>query len=491
MSLQMHIDRDASRPIYKQIAGQIRQQIREARLPVGARLPAIRQLASTLGVTRLTIQTAYDELRAEGWIETHVGKGTFVARTARPETLMANVGHSMTPSGVLDDQPRIDQIKIVRSLAYTEPDPDLFPAGTFWHHLNKLRTQAADLLRYNWPQGDAELRTVVANQLRERGVEAMPDDIMVTAGVTQGIALVVQALTRPGDFVAVERPTHLGLLNTLRAHNVEPVPVAMDKHGPRLDELERIIAQYRPRFFHTVPNFHNPTGTLASQQRRADLLSLARQHGLMLVEDDSCGPLHYDGDPIPALKSQDTADLVVYLTSVSKTMMPGLRVGYAVAPRPLHQQIVTLRRASDFCGPPFVQRALVGFIREGDYRQHLRRVLPIYRERRDTLMHALDAHMAPDVSWTYPSGGFACWLTLPPGIVAADVQREALRRGFAFTPGEAFLTEPTDHGHLRICFASQPASVITEAAGVLARVIDDCLRRADPAPLPLDPTPDA
>jgi DNA-binding transcriptional MocR family regulator len=403
---------------------------------------------------------------------------------------MNAVGHSTTPTGVLDDQPRIDQIAIVRSLAYTEPDPDLFPSGEFWHHLNRLRLESRDLLRYNWPQGDAELRSVLASMLRERGVEAMPDDILVTAGMTQGVALAVQALTRPGDTVAVERPTHLGLLNSLRLHNVQAIDVPMDRHGPRLDELERIIVQYRPRFFHTMPAYQNPTGTLMSVERRRDLLALARRHRLMIVEDDSCGHLDYDGDPPPALKAADDSELVIYLTSTSKIMMPGLRVGWAVVPRPLHEDIINLRRSLDFCGPPFVQRALANFIKEGDLKRHLRRIIPVYRERRDTLLHALATHMPPDVRWTEPSGGYACWLTLPAGVDAIGVHRAALRRGFAFTPGDAFLTGPDDRDHLRICFASQPPEVITEAVTVLARTIaehqPDADRWAYPGPLPPD-----
>ena len=486
MPFPFRIDRDSALPLYHQIAGQIRQQIRDGLLPVGAKLPPIRQMAEQLGVTRLTAQTAYDELHAQGWIETVVGRGTFVAGTARPEALIDAVGHSMLPGDVLDDQHRIDQIAIVRSFAYAEPDPNLFPSSELWGEIGRLREESATLLRYSWPQGDPVLRTVLVNLLNERGVEAMPDDILVTAGVTQGVSLVAQALTRPGDAVVVERPTHLGLLNTLRTYGVQPIPVPLDDKGPRLDELERIIVQYRPRFFHTVPNFHHPTGILTSSERRRDLLALARQYGLMLVEDDASGPLAYDGEPDPALKSLDEMEQVVYISSMSKVMMPGLRVGCVVAPRPLHGQLVGLRRASDFCGPPFVQRAVANFIRGGALKRHLRKVVPIYRERRDRLMRDLHWYMPAGVTWARPKGGFTCWLTLPPGVAAADVNREALRCGFAFTPGDAFLTEPETSDHLRICFVSQPIEVIDEAMAVLGRII----KGQSGASFPAAPHPD-
>jgi DNA-binding transcriptional MocR family regulator len=465
------IDRDAARPLYQQIAGQFRQQIREGRLPIGAKLPAIRRLAESLGVTRLTVQTAYDELRAEGWIETAVGRGTFVARSAQPTALMDSVGQSLTPRGVLDDQPRIEQIPIVRSFAYAEPDPALAPWGTFWHAMNRLRPQGADLFRYNPPQGDASLRSALADLLRERGIEAMPDDVLVTAGVTQGISLVVQALTRPGDFVAVEEPTHLGLLSALRAFGVEPIGIRRDRRGPRLDDLERVIAQVRPRFFHVSANFRRPTGESMSSERRSDLLRLARSAGIVLIEDDGSGLLAYDDGAPPALKAQDEDDLVIYLSGMSKVMMPGLRIGYTVAPRPLHDRLIELRRAVDFCGVPFIQQALAIFLKEGELKRHLRRIIPVYRTRRDRLLAELSAQMPPGTSWSHPGGGFTCWLTLPPGVDAGDVHRETLRRGFAFTPGDAFLTQPGPPDHLRICFAGQREGIIAEAMVVLGQVI--------------------
>lgn len=472
MPLSLTVDRDAPQPLYCQIAGQIRAQIGEGRLPPGAKLPAIRVMAQALHVTRLTVQTAYDELRAGGWIETAAGKGTYVAATAQPEALMKAVSQAATPDGVLGDLPRINQISRVRSFASSEPDPQLLPDGVFWRYLMALRPHSAALFRYGWAQGEPELRTALTALLRERGIESMPDDLIITSGATQAAALIVQALTRPGDAVLVERPVHLGLLNILRAHHLEIVEVPLDADGPPLDEVERAVVQRRPRFFYTVPNFHNPTGTLASAERRAGLLSLARRHGLMLIEDDTCGLLAYDGEPPSALKTQDEADQIIHLSSLSRVLMPGLRIGYLLAPQPLRARLITLRQAADHCAPPLMQRALADFLAAGELRAHLRRVLPVYKGRRSRLMHALSAHMPPGAAWTRPAGGFSCWVTLPPGVQALDVQREALRRGFAFTLGDAFLPNPGQGQHLRICFASQPEAYIIEAVKVLAEIIN-------------------
>lgn len=474
MAPPIKVNREASETLYQQIASQIRNQIRTGALPIGAKLPAIRPMATKLGVTRLTVQTAYDELRAEGWIETVVGKGTFIAKSAQPEELMQEVGRSAEPDSVLDDLTRLDEISIVRSLAQAEPDPELFPVGEFWGAMSRLRTAAHELMRYKLAQGDAKLRCSLAGLLRDRGIEAMPDDIVVTTGAIQGLSLVVQALTRQGDFVVVEQPTHLGILHTLESHHLKPLPVPVDENGPNIESLERLIKQFSPRFFLTAPNFQNPTGYQMSEQRRADLLDLAERWGLMIVEDDSRGLLSYDGSLKPALKAGDQHESVIYLNSMSKVLMPGLRVGYVVAPRPTHDELLSIKRAVDYCGPAMTQRALADFIDDGALRRHLQRVVPIYRARRDKLLQTLSSVMPKDVHWTHAKGGFSTWLTLPREVDAMDVHRVALRMGFAFTPGDAFLTEHGrhDHDHLRICFANQPEQVITEAVDVLANVID-------------------
>jgi DNA-binding transcriptional MocR family regulator len=226
-----------------------------------------------------------------------------------------------------------------------------------------------------------------------------------------------------------------------------------------------------------------------SADRRRDLLALARQYRLLIVEDDSCGLLSYNGPTPPALKATDTDELVIYLSSTSKILMPGLRLGWVVAPHPLHRDLIAQRRAADFCGPPFVQRALASFIQDGALKRHLKRVIPVYRDRRDTLLCALKSQMPPQVSWTQPDGGFACWLTLPEGVDATQIHREALRQGFAFTPGDAFLTKPADGHFLRICFASQPSNIIEEAITVLSSIIVEALQRPakiEPFPYPPD-----
>ena len=182
-------------------------------------------------------------------------------------------------------------------------------------------------------------------------------------------------------------------------------------------------------------------------------------------------PLGYDLPPPPPLKSEDYAGIVIHLSGVSKIMMSGLRVGYLVAPEPLRGQLLMLRRAADLCNPPLVQRAVAEFIRRGRLKTHLKHVVPLYAERRNTLMQTLGATMPHYVRWTYPLGGFSCWLSIPQDKIAEDLHKEALEYGVAFTPGEVFSTVSDDDMHLRLCFGNQPPEVIREVVVVLSRLI--------------------
>lgn len=467
--LKLELNREGEQPLYQQIAKQIRQQIRDNYLPIGARLPSIRSLARHLDVARLTVQSAYDELQDHGWIVTAVGRGSFVAQTAHPYEQINAVALEATPQGILNDMARIGEIEVIQSFAYAEPDENYFPLDAFWNVMNNLKSP--ELMSYGSQEGDTRLRVQIAALLRERGVETVPGDIMVTTGVTQGLSLVAQALTSPGDFVIVEQPTHIMFLHLLKAHQITPLGVPMDEYGPRLDILERIIIQYRPRFFYTIPNFHNPTGISMSEERRSRLLALAKKYGLILVEDDIYGLLSYDDSPAKPLKAQDDSDLVIHLGGFSKVLMPGLRLGYVTAPQPLHQRLLSFKHSADLCTPRLTQRTVAIFLQSGHFRAHLKRMLQIYGRRRDRLMAALQRTMPSGVIWQHLKGGFNCWLTLPSRMDCVTVQRLALKRGFAFTPGNAFWFETVSTSHLRICFARQSGHIIDEGIAVLGDVI--------------------
>lgn len=477
MPLTLDVDRDGALPLYRQIAEQIKAQISDGRLPAGARLPTVRQLAEDLGVTRLTVQNAYSDMQADGWVEATVGRGTFVSQSVQTDNGAAQLGAQLTPDGIVRDIVQFNQVVGVRSMAGADPDHSLFPADELYSQVAQLRDDMTGFMRYGPTQGDPQLRVEIAGILRDRGISAVPEDIIVTQGALQALSVVTQTLGQPGDSVIVEQPTFMGFFNVLKAHGLHPVGVPFDDGGPDPDVLDRVVTRYRPRFYYTVPTFHNPTGLSVSPERRDALLTLARDHNLLIVEDDVYGRLWYD-EPAPAsMKSRDDSGLVVYIDSFSKMLMPGLRLGYVVAPRPVHEQILTLQRATLLTMPTFLQRALAGFLHNGGLSRHLERVRPVYRKRRDTLMQSLDTYMPAKVEWTVPAGGFSCWLTLPRHHAFGTLYQKALQRGLAFTPGDVFMVNPEANEHLRLCFSNLTTDAIRMAVEQLGALIREMLQQ--------------
>jgi DNA-binding transcriptional MocR family regulator len=482
MTLSIELDRTARVPIYQQVAGQIKEQIGTGRLPAGARLPTIRGLALQLGVTRLTVQTAYAELQSGGWIEATIGRGTFVSAQAQGAPVFAGSAAGASPAAVIGDILQIGQGRARQSLASASPDPTLFPADEFWACLAELREQAVALAGYGPAQGDVQLRLALAEYLRERGIEAGPGDILVTAGVTQGLALAAAALAEPGDVVLVEQPTYIGFLHQLRMAGLQPISVPVDAGGPRLDALDKLAAQARPRFLYTIPTFQNPTGVCTSPDHRRQLLALARSHGFYVVEDDIYAALAYDVPAPPPLKALDEDALVIYLSSFSKSLMPGLRIGLLLAPPALQERILSLRLAADLVSPSLTQRALAAFLHGGGLRRHLRRVLPVYGERRSALLAAMQAQLPPAVRWTHPAGGFCTWLSLPRQRSPADLVGRMLQEGWEIAPGDVFLAQPSGEQHLRLCFGNLPADALARSMRVLGRIVREQLAAPVPPP---------
>lgn len=475
----IQLERDSRVALYQQIVEQVKLAINSGRLTAGTRLPTIRQLAQELQVTRATIQNAYDELQAGGWIESTVGRGTFVSEHAPHQRTTHPFGQPLTPDAAINDILQINDLVGVRSLAGASPDPRLFPADEFWAILAGLRSTAATLTIYGSSQGDPQLRAGVAQLLQDRQLDIAPDSILITAGVTQGFALLTQALCHAGDKVLVEQPTYLGFLHTIKGFEVQPIGVPLDAEGPQLEAVERLVIQERPRFLYTAPAFQNPTGSCMSAQRGQDLLALAERYGFFIVEDDIYARIAYDQAAPTPLKAYDRAGVVIYMSGFSKMFMPGLRLGYLVAPPSLQPRLLSLRRGFDLGSPSLLQLALARFLSDGGLKRHLRKVLPIYRGRRDAALSALAHAMPPGVTWTKPKGGFCCWLTLPKRHSLHDLDQAILQNGWAFAPGEVFLVEPDGAKHFRVCFGQQEIDIIQNGIATLGRLIRDRLQREE------------
>lgn len=476
--LRLEIDRDGEAAIYEQIVDGIGERIESGRLPPGSRLPTVRELAEELSLARVTVHKAYAELRERGLIDATVGRGTFVVGPAARSGPADLFRSPQTPEAALASAGHLSRARHTHSLAIAEPDPDLYPAGEFMRIINGLTRESPSLFGYAPPQGDPALRFQISSRLARQEIDAAPEEILITLGNTQGLAMVAQALARPGDKVLVEQPTFFGFLAILRSLDLQPLGVPMDTEGPDPDSLQRLLLRERPRFFYTIPSFHNPMGICMSPRRRKEILALAERYGLVLVEDDILHQLSYDRPYPGTLKADDPGDLVVYLDSFSKTLLPGLRLGFICAPPPLREKLSTLLYVNNLGAPPLLQRALAEFLRRGLFEKQLKRVLPHYKERRDALQDGLKKCMPAGTTWTRPRGGFCCWVTLPRGGSYTDLHRATLQQGVAYTPGEVFLTRPGNHDHLRLCFGGLKPAAIRESLAVLGKLVKERLGQA-------------
>lgn len=481
MTLTFSLDRTSSTPLYRQITETVRGQIADATLPRGTRLPTVRQLALDLKTTTLTVQTAYAELRAEGWITAVVGRGTFVAAPPRNAVVLAGMGHDLSPDGVLSDENKVQSVMGLRSLASSDPDSTTYPVETFAEVLREAAGEPS-LFSYEPAEGDSRLRVALTEYVKERGVTVTPEDILVTRGVTHALTLLTRTLGQPGDTVLVASPTYLGFLNTLQALGITPLGVPLDDEGPDLEVLEHLVKKHHPRFFYTVPTYHNPTGRSLSSSRHEALLALTERYGLLIIEDDIYGRLPIEGRaPLPLYAGSPSA--VVYTDSFSKALMPALRTGFVIAPPSLRARLRYLRQAEDLCGSAFTERALALFLKYGHLKTHLQRTLPKLKVKRDAMLDALERFMPRGVRWTVPQGGFNLWVTLPEHAGFEDLYAATLQRGVAFAPGRAFLTSPSASYHLRLCFGMLPPEQLTSGVQIIAELVEERLNKAPLIPV--------
>lgn len=484
--LTIEKERKEEYPIYQQIADGLVALIERGLLPVGSRLPTVRELSQQCDVTRVTVQHAYKLLQERGWIQSTVGRGTFVSMSrSSVEASVELVSSRMTPDRVMADLSVLKGRPDVISLAMAEPDARLSPAQDFVRLFRGLEERAEDFLSYGAYQGDLGLRQMLSGLLAERGLKSDAEDIIITTGVTQGLSLVLAALCERGDRVLVEQPTYLGFLSALRSYGLVPVSVPLDEEGPCLEAMRQALLQERPRVFYTMPCFQNPSGQSISPARRAAILAMAREFRLTIIEDDIYGQLHYDGPALRPLKADDHEDLVVYVNSFSKSLFPGLRVGYIVPPAGLKERLMMLVRCRELCGVSLLQVALTAFLRRGAWHEHLRKVLPKYRARRDVLLDSLQREMPEEARWSRPAGGFCCWMQLPEQVDLDEFYRECLTRGVAFTPGSVFFSHASSGAfpleastqHLRLCFSTPQESEIQAAIHTMGQTLKDLMKR--------------
>ncbi|AEN10076.1 MULTISPECIES: PLP-dependent aminotransferase family protein [unclassified Streptomyces] len=393
-----------------------------------------------------------------------------------PPLHFADRTHQMVPSetrALFSMAAREDVV----SLAGGMPSPEALPAQALREVLQEVfDAEGASALQYGSAQGDPVLREQICRVMAAEGIGATPDEVLVTVGSQQALDLVTRVFVNPGDTVVTEGPTYVTALSTFAAHQARVVEVAMDRDGvvPQAlaDTFALLAAEGRPAtFFYTVPTFHNPTGRVLGADRRAEVLEICRRAGVLLVEDNPYGLLHFGERPHRALCA-DAPDGVVYLGSFSKTLAPGLRVGWARAPRAVTAKLVLAAESAMLSHSKLAQRAVSRFLDTRSWQGHLDVARSLYRGRRDAMLEELAATMPDGVSWTVPAGGFFVWLTLPAGLDARAMMPRAVDGGVAYVPGTGFHTRGGGR-NVRLSYSYPTAGQVREGVRRLSEVIRD------------------
>jgi DNA-binding transcriptional MocR family regulator len=339
-----------------------------------------------------------------------------------------------------------------------------------------LRERGPVALQYGSGQGDVTLREQILDVIGEVGISAHPDDIVVTTGSQMALDLVTRVFCNPGDVVLVESPSYVGALGVFRAYECDVVHVAMDDQGLEPTALREAIAAVRAsgraiKLIYTIPSFHNPAGVTQGPERRREILAIAREAGIALLEDDPYGLLGFEGEPPRAIRADD-ADGVIYLGSFSKTIASGLRVGWAVAPHGVRDKLVLAAEAAVLCPSNYAQLTVSEYLATQPWREQIKSFREVYRERRDAMLDALDTLMPAGTTWTVPAGGFYSWLTLPEGLDATAMAPRAIANLVAYVPGTGFYVDGQGRRNMRLSYCYPEPDRIREGVRRLAGVIE-------------------
>ncbi|PSW21233.1 PLP-dependent aminotransferase family protein [Photobacterium sanctipauli] len=443
---------------YLQVAALIEERIEKRSYQAGDKLPSIRELSTTLSLSKNTIIRAYQQLEGSGKITAASRSGFVVSTPHAPVKPRLNTPKYVDLMGLSKTIMNLPTDKNVVSFGSAHPDTEFPAIRSLYAEIGRhSRYQHHIPSHYQLPPGNEHLLKQLVAVNRELGITTSVDELLITNGAQQAISLSLQAITRPGDIVLVESPSYFGNLLLLESLGLKVVEVPASSHdGMDLHALQQVLTRWQVKAIITNPSFNNPTGYLMPTQKRLEFLALTT--GIPIIEDDVFGGLAYQSRPLP-LRALDSENRVIYCNSLSKTLDSRLRIGWVIAGK--YQDTIEKRLMTDNMGSPNLMHSAVGeFLSTGKYRQHLGKIRRSYAKKQklfhQRLSHELDqySHLQGHYHLSLPQGGFLCWLTLPEGIDGLTLFHQALEKGISILPGEMFSTHQHHRHCLRLSFAT-------------------------------------
>ena len=398
--------------------------------------------------------------------------------TGAPQNLeerFANRAAHMKPSEIRSLFAVASRPEIV-SLAGGMPNLSAFPMSMMADVVQKLvLTNGAEALQYGSGQGHPKLRDQICDVMALEGIRANPDDVLVTTGSQQALDLISRIFLDPGDVVLVEAPSYVGALGTFQQYEASVAHVETDDFGLVPQGLRDAIAALRGagrtiKFLYLIPNYQNPSGVLLPAERRTEILNICRESGIFVVEDNPYGLLGFDEPSPNAMRAQDSEN-VIYLGTFSKTIAPGLRIGWALVPSSLKEKLIIASESSILCPSNFAQLAISSYLAEQPWRDQIASFCDLYKLRRDAMLESLDEHFPAVAKWTKPSGGFYVWVTLPPEIDTTALMPKAIVAKVAYVPGTAFFADGFGSWSLRLSYCFPTPERIRDGVKALGGVI--------------------
>lgn len=479
------LDRQSRQPVYLQIAGRLTELIRNGHLQAGHRLLSTRQVAELLSVHRRTVVRAYEELLAQGWLESQIGNGTFVARQLPeilPRRLMKDntsiLISTKTAGFCFDVLPHLNREAVHDTSRYHLdegfPDSRLAPLKELSRAYKRQMLTGNPYVRlgYGDPTGSSWLRQELSAYLNEtRGLNSTSENILITRGVIMGIYLVSTFLLKPGDRVVVAEKGYQGANSNFIQAGAKLVKIPVDDHGIQTAWLDKLCLKQKIRLVYITSHHHYPTTVALRADRRMQLLKLAEKHDFIIFEDDYDYDFHYLSKPLLPLAASDGSGRVLYCGSFTKTISPAFRVGYLTGPENVIRHLARLRRIIDRQGDSLLENAMAELLEQGVIQRHLRKSLRIYKARRDIFCELLKLHMGDRLAFQIPDGGMAVWTRFDPAIDLPDLAKKALQKDLYFSDGHIHLSDTLIPHATRLGFASSTPEELERSVEILADLI--------------------
>lgn len=377
----------------------------------------------------------------------------------------------MTVSAVREILKVTEQPEII-SFAGGLPAPELFPvAAIAAAHAEVFADAGTAAMQYSASEGWRLLREWVAHRVSLRGIDTNPDGVLITSGSQQGIDLVGKIFIDPGDTVIVENPCYLAALQVFNGYEAKFIAVDSDHDGMRVDQVEQALQHKRAKLIYLVPDFQNPKGTTLTIDRREHLIELSRRYEIPILEDDPYSELRYMGERPAPLAALDQAGLVIHLSTFSKTLSPGLRIGWAIASHEIIHELIIAKQSADLHTSTVAQHAVARLLKTFDYDGHIAMLCKVYGERCLAMRRAIEEHFPEETYWTRPEGGLFLWVELPKEVSTEAVLQDALCERVAFVPSTSFFANEPHLNFMRLNFSNQPPEMIEEGIKRIAKVL--------------------